>query len=102
MAESKHDTPSMMGREKIEPRALSEWHEDMGSVVWWCWREGGWLGEPAYIGTPLDLGQTVEVTLAAFGVDKLMRAHVGGWPGYHTHWTSHPDFPNPPHGGPKP
>lgn len=74
-------------------RPLSEWAEEHGNVVWWCWRDGEWLGEPAYIGTPLDLGQTVEVSLDAYGVDKLMRANVGGWPGYHTHWTPHPELP---------
>lgn len=76
-----------------EPRPLDEWHEDMGDVVWWCWRDGEWLGEAAWIGTPLDLGQTVEVTLRGHKLDKLMRGLVGGWPGYHTHWTPHPARP---------
>lgn len=77
----------------LEPRPLDEWGEDDGNVIWWCWRDGAWLSEPPYIGTPLGLGQTVEVTVAAHRVDKLMRAQVGGWPGYHTHWTPHPSFP---------
>ena len=55
-------------------RPLDEWHEDYGSVVWWCWHDGEWLGEPAYIGSPLS----------------------DDWPDYHTHWTPHPDFPEPP------
>ena len=55
-------------------RPLDEWHEDYGPVVWWCWRDGEWLGEPAYIGSPLS----------------------DDWPDYHTHWTPHPDFPEPP------
>jgi hypothetical protein len=80
----------------LTPRTLAEWHEDYGNVVWWCWRDGEWLGEPAYIGTPLDLGQTVEVTLRGHNVDKLMRGLVGGWPGYHTHWTPHPELPSSP------
>jgi len=52
-------------------RREAEWHEDYGDVVWWTWRDGQWLGEAAFIGSPL-------------GSD---------WPGYHTHWTPHPSFP---------
>lgn len=65
-------------------RPISEWHEDMGNAIWWKFP----IDEPPYIGSPLDLGQTVEVTVRAFGVDKLMRVNVGGWPGYHTHFTT--------------
>ncbi|WP_116116770.1 hypothetical protein [Paraburkholderia sp. BL6669N2] len=54
-----------------EPRPLDEYHEDYGNVVWWCWEDGEWLGEPAWIGTPND----------------------SDWPDYHTHWTPHPKFP---------
>lgn len=50
---------------------LEEWHEDLGNVTWWCWMPGDWLGEPAWIGTPLD----------------------DDWPGYHTHFTPHPQVP---------
>jgi hypothetical protein len=50
---------------------MDEYHEDYGNVVWWTWEDGEWLGEPAWIGTPSD----------------------SDWPGYHTHWTRHPDFP---------
>ncbi len=53
---------------------LSEYHEDSGPVVWWTWQDGMWLGEPAWVGTPND----------------------SDWPGYHTHWTFHPEFPTPP------
>lgn len=52
-------------------RPLEEWHEDHGSAVWWTWRDGDWLGEPSYVGSPL----------------------CDDWPGYHTHWTPHPAFP---------
>lgn len=52
-------------------RPLEEWHEDYGYAVWWTWRDGQWLGEPSYIGSPL----------------------CDDWPGYHTHWTPHPAFP---------
>ena len=54
-------------------RPLEEWHEDHGNAVWWAWDNDRkeWLGEPAYIGKPLD----------------------SDWPDYHTHWTPHPAFP---------
>lgn len=54
-------------------RALNEWHEDDGPVMWWAWNgsASGWAGEPAWCGTPLS----------------------SDWPGYHTHWTPHPTFP---------
>jgi hypothetical protein len=39
----------------------SEWHEDVGPVLWWAFP----VQEPPYVGTPLD----------------------SDWPGYHTHWT---------------
>lgn len=52
-------------------RPLEEWHEDHGFAVWWTWRDGDWLGEPSYVGSPL----------------------CDDWPGYHTHWTPHPTFP---------
>lgn len=50
---------------------LDNWHEDDGHVCWWTWRDGEWLGEPCYIGHP----------------------NCEDWPGYHTHWTPHPKFP---------
>ncbi len=54
-------------------RSLSEWHEEDGVVVWWAWNgeRRGWAGEAAYIGSPL----------------------CDDWPGYHTHWTPHPQQP---------
>jgi Lar family restriction alleviation protein len=52
-------------------RALSEWHEDDGNVMWWAWCGHDWAGEPAWCGTPND----------------------SDWPGYHTHWTPHPAPP---------
>lgn len=72
------------------PRPLAEWKEDDGDVVWWTWRDGEWLGEPAYIGSPLCLGFGVPVSV---GENEFV-ANVGGWPGYHTHWTPHPPFPD--------
>lgn len=67
-----------------EWRPLSEWHEDMGPKLWHKFP----VKEPPYVGTPLDLGQTVEVTVRAVDIDKMMRVSVGGWPGYHTHFTA--------------
>jgi hypothetical protein len=45
--------------ERAQPE--SEWHEDVGPVLWWAFP----VQEPPYVGTPLD----------------------SDWPGYHTHWT---------------
>lgn len=67
-----------------EARPLSEWHEDIGDVLWWRFP----VTEPPYVGTPLDVGRTV--ALQIIGADEpFLRTHfgVGGWPGYHTHWT---------------
>lgn len=57
--------------EQTRALTMDEYHEDYGNVVWWTWEDGEWLGEPAWIGTPND----------------------SDWPGYHTHWTRHPEFP---------
>lgn len=75
--------------EKNLPRPASWWSEEDGDVLWWCWRDGSWLGEAPYVGSPLDLGQ--EVLMRATGKTKSF--FVGGWPGYHTHWTRLPDLP---------
>lgn len=55
----------------MHPRPLAEYHEDYGPVTWFTWNGEEWLGEPSYIGRPDD----------------------SDWPGYHTHWTPHPEFP---------
>ncbi len=52
-------------------RSLAEWHEQDGNVAWWAWNGREWAGEPAWIGTP----------------------NCEEWPGYHTHWTPHPEQP---------
>ncbi len=66
----------------VVARPLSEWHEDMGPMLWWCWEppkaferiservvssahDGKWLGEAPYVGGPND----------------------SDWPDYHTHFT---------------
>lgn len=71
-----------------------EWHEDIGTVLWWKFP----IEEAPYVGSPLDLGQEVLIKTEAFTfageLDPsnkkdmgVLRVHVGGWPGYHTHWT---------------
>ena len=68
-------------------RPLAEWHEDIGPVLWWRFP----IEEAPYAGTPLDLGQTVEVLVRTHGREEMLRLMVGGWPGYHTHWTPIPE-----------
>jgi hypothetical protein len=80
----------------VKARPLSEWHEDIGCVVWWKFP----LAEAPYIGCPLDVGMTVEVEVRYYEQCQLrtviQRHQVGGWPGYHTHWTPVPDPPEEP------
>lgn len=75
------------------PRPLSEWSEERGAVLWWRFP----IDEPPYVGTPNDCGQTVEMRhyVGGAGEVKTTRTDVGGWPGYHTHWTpiALPDAP---------
>lgn len=52
-------------------RPLSEWHEELGPVVWWWFARDTHPQEASWIGTPLD----------------------DDWPGYHTHFTPHPPIP---------
>lgn len=68
----------------LKARPISEYNESMGDVLWWKFP----IDEPPYVGSPNSLGYTVEVTAQAVGVDKMMRILVGGWPGYHTHFTA--------------
>lgn len=64
-------------------RPLSEWHEDIGPVLWWWFP----VREPPYVGTPLDRGYYVQVQMTGRGWVETVGRNVGGWPGYHTHWT---------------
>jgi hypothetical protein len=65
------------------PRLLEEWSEEDGPVLWWRFP----VDEPPYVGTPFDLGFTVEI----HSVDGVAaRGNIGGWRGYHTHWTRIP------------
>ena len=70
-------------------RPLAAWHEDDGDVLWWRFP----LNEAPWVGTPNDLGQVVEVHTAG---GLVCRGSVGGWPGYHTHWTPLPQPPEAP------
>jgi hypothetical protein len=75
----------------VKALPISEYHEDMGPVLWWKFP----LEEAPYCGTPLDTGFVVEVSVAIFDGGKKMTQMVGGWPGYHTHFTpiEMPDVP---------
>lgn len=54
-----------------------QWNEEDGTVLWWLLP----VTEPPYVGTPLDLGQTVVVEIRVGGKEKqTARCDVGGWP----------------------
>lgn len=72
------------------PRPASEWHEGLGDVLWWRFP----IEEPPYVGSPRDVGLTVEIH-APQGV--VARGDVGGWPDYHTHFTPIPTPQEPGH-----
>lgn len=76
-------------------RPFEEWREELGDVVWWYFRDGK-VQEAPYIGHPNDLGHTieVEVRIGDYAAEVAVHRHqVGGWPGYHTHWTPLPPVP---------
>ncbi|USN15458.1 hypothetical protein KIKIMORA_03160 [Brevundimonas phage vB_BpoS-Kikimora] len=66
-------------------RHISEWHEDMGDVLWWTCP----VTEAPYVGTPLDLGRGYVLSIGDFEQD----INLGGWPGYHEWWTPLPTPP---------
>jgi hypothetical protein len=80
---------ALRGDWATKARPISEYHEDMGPVLWWKFP----VDEPPYVGGPLDNGKIVEICARYDGGDKLMLCQVGGWPGYHTHWTPLPAAP---------
>lgn len=80
-------------KDLLRPRPIEEYHEDMGDVLWWKFP----IEEPPYVGRPTDIGLTVEAhTYLVTHTNQteepvITRLDVGGWPGYHTHWTPLPD-----------
>lgn len=65
-------------------RKLDRWHEDDGPVLWWKLP----ITEPPYVGTPLDMPDTIYVAVYVGKDNYQYPIQVGGgWPGYHTHWT---------------
>lgn len=75
----------------LTPRPLEEWHEGIGPCLWWAFP----ITEAPYVGDPRDLGHEIlSVIITGCGADSKQigesRSFVGGWPGYHTHWTPLP------------
>jgi hypothetical protein len=91
--------------------ALDQWTEEDGTVLWWRFP----IVEPPYCGSPLSLGQEVVLRLSVPAISAVAMVPldgspnaakplkvglertanlgsfmVGGWPGYHTHWTRIP------------
>jgi len=74
-------------------RPISEYEENMGDVLWWKFP----IEEAPYVGSPLDVGITVEAHTTTRIITQCNQEHdpeptieridVGGWPGYHTHFT---------------
>lgn len=77
-------------------RPASEWNEDVGDVLWWFVDSDGNPTEPPYVGTPLDLGHTVQCVMTHYvgGCNEVKetesKMQVGGWPGYHQFWSPIP------------
>ncbi|QIJ76191.1 hypothetical protein GU700_17290 [Methylobacterium sp. NI91] len=81
------DTTLSVGGAKERARPLAEWTEEDGDVLWWRFP----ITEPPYVGSPLDCGKQIEITISEHGRnDRMSRYWVGGWPDYHTHWTPIP------------
>ena len=93
MPKAEHDriVASLIGLTQARPRA--EWSPDVGTVLWWKFP----IDEPPYVGSPLDLGQAVEIHTHHGAIGSGM---VGGWPVYHTHWTPLPEVAEPQAGAP--
>lgn len=72
-------------------RPLEEWTEEDGDVLWWKFP----IEEAPYSGSPNDCGRTCLITLNLVGEEHVHSVNIGGWPGYHTHWTPivEPDAP---------
>ena len=72
-------------------RPLAEWAEEEGDVLWWKFP----VEEAPWVGSPLIAGRTVEIHTWDTGEGPRLasRTTIGGWPGYHTHWTPLPPAP---------
>ena len=63
---------------------LDQWEEANGDVLWWRFP----ITEPPYVGSPLDKGRLIALQIVGADEPFLQtKFEVGGWPGYHTHWT---------------
>lgn len=71
-------------------RPASAWTAKIGDALWWTFPV---LRAP-YVGSPLDPGFAVELRTQN-GPEPYIAAcgHLGGWPGYHTHFTPLPAAP---------
>lgn len=72
-------------------RTLDEWTEEDGDVLWWFFP----MTEAPYVGSPLHCGRSYEVEMSIFDQTVKGVVTLGGWPGYHTHWTPLPEAPLP-------
>jgi hypothetical protein len=77
----------------VVARHLDEWTEEDGHVLWWIFP----VTEAPWIGSPLSCGHTIELWTQDGPRPRLVsRSTIGGWPGYHTHWTPLPPVPSQP------
>ena len=59
------------------PSTYCDWHEGVGDVLWWRIP----ISEPPYVGSPLDLGQTIAIELRIGGKPFVQEVRdFGGWP----------------------
>lgn len=90
------DRYEQMLKGHLVPVPYAKWTEQDGDVLWWHFDESGRVTESPWVGSPLDCGQTVECILAHHtgGTGEIKetksQTEVGGWPGYHTHFTRIP------------
>lgn len=77
----------------MRPRPFCDWNEERGDVLWWRIP----ISEPPYVGSPLDLGRTVNIEIYIGREQHDIRAfQTGGWPfaaddERHLWWTPLPD-----------
>lgn len=108
-ASLRHASPCPSPAPGAVVRLLSKWSEEDGAVLWWKFP----IEEPPYVGTPNDIGREVMISTKVMtlrGDDPVatvvvepyqgssgQRVNIGGWPGYHTHWTPIPMPKEPTH-----